>query len=190
MRDFSPDKNCVVDAWHSYEAEIRGYLTRHVPDARTAEDILQDTFVKAIKEGAGFCQLENPRAWLFRVARNNLTDFYRRDKPFVELDEGLAEDIVEIPAVETLSACLPRALRELSESDRNAVTLCDLQGVNQADYARVTGLSIPGAKSRIQRARKRLKQKLNDNCQVRFDDCGHVCCYVPQAERSTSGKSE
>ncbi len=179
-----PDKNCVVDAWRKHEAEIRGYLARHVPDARTAEDILQDTFVKAIKEGAGFCQLENPRAWLFKVARNNLTDFYRRNKPSTELDEEFTEDTVEIPAVETLSACLPRALRELSENDREALTRCDLQGVHQADYAEATGLSLAAAKSRIRRARERLKQKLKENCQVRFADSGHVCCYVPPTKSS------
>lgn len=185
-----PEKNCIIDAWHNYEAELRGYLTRHVSDARTAEDLLQDTFVKALTEGAGFCRLENPRAWLFRVARNKLTDFYRRNKPSIELPDDLADDVEEIPAVETLAACLPRALLELTEKDREAITICDLQGVNQADYARQAGISLPGAKSRIQRARQRLKEKLKENCQPRLDESGHICCYIPQGGLSTQEKPE
>ncbi len=172
--------NCIVDAWHGYEAEIRGYLTRQVGDARVAEDLLQDTFLKAIEQGARFCHLENPRAWLFRVARNRLIDLHRRNRPHIGIDADIAEEIEEIPAIETLTACLPRALRELDEKERKAITLCDLQGLTQSEYAAREGLSLPGAKSRVQRARKQLKQKLRDNCQIRFDDSGQVCCYTPR----------
>lgn len=173
--------NCVIEAWENHEAELRGYLTRQLRDAPLAEDILQDTFVKALGEGTGFCQLENPRAWLFRVARNRLVDFIRRHPvKFIELDQNLASQEPEIAAVETLSACLPRSLHELSREDCEAITLCDLEGMSQADYAKQKGLSLPAAKSRLQRARQRLKQQLNSACQVKYDESGNVCCFVPR----------
>jgi RNA polymerase sigma-70 factor (ECF subfamily) len=50
--------------------------------------------------------------------------------------------------------CLPRVLSELSAEDREAITLCDLQGMAQAEFARTTGLSLSAAKSRVQRARR------------------------------------
>ena len=62
--------------------------------------------------------------------------------------------------------------------DREVITQCDIQGLSQAEYARQAGLSLVATKSRIQRARVHLKQKLNNNCQIRFDDSGRVCCYV------------
>lgn len=171
--------NCIIAAWHNHEAELRGFLTRHLRDARLAEDLLQDTFVKALGQGIGFCTLENPRAWLFRVARNLLVDHRRHRKPFVDLDESIAHQEPEIPAVESLSACLPRALAALGVEDREAITLCDLEGLAQADFAHRKGLSLPGAKSRVQRARQRLKRQLSSACQVRFDEMGNVCCYTP-----------
>ena len=79
-----------------------------------------------------------------------------------------------------MAACLPRALSELSEEDREAITLCDLEGLNQEDYARMKSLTLPGAKSRVQRARKRLREHLSEACQVRFDEAGKVCCFVPR----------
>ncbi len=170
--------NCVVEAWHRHEPELRGYLTRQLGDPAEAEDLLQTTFVKAIAEGAGFCQLDNPRAWLFRVARNLLIDRVRRHRDTVAVDDNLSVPEEEIPAVESLAECLPHALQDLDTDDREAITLCDLEGMTQADYAAARGLSLPGAKSRVQRARKRLKQVLQDRCQVRFDEQGAVCCYA------------
>jgi len=169
--------NCVVAAWTNHEAEIRGYLTRQLGDARLAEDLLQDTFVKAMAAGAKFCSLENPRAWLFRVAKNCLIDHLRRKPDFVEIDDQVADHEKEIAAVVTLSSCLPTALALLSEEDREVISLCDLEGMNQAEYATRKSISVPGAKSRIQRARGKLKTQLNNVCQVQFDESGNICCF-------------
>lgn len=173
--------NCIISAWGNYEAELRGFLTRHLANATQAEDILQDTFLRAINEGARFCSLENPRAWLFRVARNQLIDqsrSYAFKKQSAELPEELPDDTDEIPAITTLDVCLPRALARLETEDREVIERCDLEGELQAHFAEDKGLSLAGAKSRIQRARKRLKAELVDLCKVNFDEAGNVCCYT------------
>lgn len=172
--------SCLTDAWQRHEAELRRWLRGHARDADEAEDLLQDVFLKAMRQDNKFCQLDNVRAWLFQVARNALTDRYRLARDSIELPDDLAAETDEPAAVESLSACLPRALAELPEEDREAITLCDLEGMNQADYARLKGLTLPGAKSRVQRARKRLREHLTSACQVRFDAAGKVCCFVPR----------
>jgi len=174
--------NCIVDAWARHEAELRGYLARHLKDARQSEDLLQDIFVKAIYQGKRFCELDNPRAWLFKVARNQLADCFRRDRNYDQVGDEIADVEVEIPAVETLAECLPRALKNIDCEDREAITRCDLQGMSQVDYAQLKSLTLPAVKSRVQRARKRLKLQLQTQCQIRFDDRGSVCCYVPVAD--------
>jgi len=178
--------NCVVDAWQKYEPELRGFVTHQVGDPATAEDLLQDAFLKAIAQGAGFCTLDNPRAWLFRVARNLLVDHHRRQRQMVEVDGNLSAPEVEIPAIISLSECLPHALGALSEEDREAITLCDLEGMKRADYAELKGLTLPGAKSRVQRARQRLKQALQERCNICYDETGAICCYVPQPPKKGS----
>jgi RNA polymerase sigma-70 factor (ECF subfamily) len=79
-----------------------------------------------------------------------------------------------------MTACLPRALAELSAEDCEVLSLCDLEGMTQEAYAELKGLTRPGAKSRVQRARKRLREHLATVCQVRLDDTGRVCCFVPR----------
>lgn len=173
--------NCVLDAWGKFESELRGFLVKQLRNPALAEDLLQDTFVKALAQGSGFCTLENPRAWLYRVARNGLIDQLRRQHRVVEdLPEELPYEEPVQAAVDDLASCLPRALGELASEDAEAIRLCDLDGMTQADYAKAKGISLPGAKSRVQRARRRLKEHLKQTCQVRFDETGQVCCFVPR----------
>lgn len=56
---------------------------------------------------------------------------------------------------------------------------CDLQGLRQEMYAETQGLTLSAVKSRLLRARQRLRVEIVNNCQVRFDENGHVCCHVP-----------
>ncbi len=175
--------NCLMSAWHRHEAELRAWLRGRMGNPEDAEDMLQELFLKALRQGKQFCEIDNARAWLFEVARNALADRLRLRKEQVELPEDLAQEIDEPIPVDTLAQCLPRTLAELSEEDREAITLCDLEGLNQEDYARMKGLTLPGAKSRVQRARKRLRDHLTGVCQVQFDAAGKVCCFVPRGSR-------
>lgn len=172
--------NCLMSAWHRHEGELRAWLRGRMGNSHDAEDLLQDLFLKAMRQDKQFCEIGNARAWLFEVARNAIADRLRLKKEQVDLPEDLVHETDEPAAVDSLAACLPRALSELSEEDREAITLCDLEGLSQEDYARLKGLTLPGAKSRVQRARKRLREHLTGACQVRFDAAGKVCCFVPR----------
>lgn len=170
--------NCVLSAWDLYERELRAWLSRRLDDPHEAEDVLQDLFVKALRQGTKFCDVADARAWLYEVARNTVVDRLRVRKEQVALPDDLVAEQEEMPAVESLAACLPRVLASLSAQDREAIMRCDMEGMRQEDYARLRGLSLSAAKSRVQRARKRLRAKLTEVCQVRFDAAGKVCCFV------------
>ncbi len=173
---------CVLQAWHRHEAELRGWLRHRLGNAHDADDLLQDLFLKAASRGVEFCSIRDARAWLFSVARNALVDRHRLARPTVELPEDLRhEPDPEPPVVDRLAeSCFLRVLSELAPEDREAITLCDLQGITQEEYARRKGLSTPGAKSRVQRARKRLRERLLQACSVRLDAEGRVSDFVPR----------
>jgi RNA polymerase sigma-70 factor, ECF subfamily len=172
---------CLLTAWQAHEGELRGWLRRRMPSTSDADDMLQDLFLRALRQRDRFCSVVNARAWLFTVARNAIADKLRLQRHLVELPDDLqAETSVESASVGALTACLPRVLSELSAIDREAVTLCDLEGLSQADFARRVGLTLAGAKARVQRARKRLRQQLTEACQVRFDQAGNVSDFVPR----------
>lgn len=171
---------CLLDAWLAHEAELLGYLRHHIRPPSEAEDVLHDLFLKALRQGERFCAVNNPRAWLFEVARNVVVDRARGVRSSEPLPEDLAAPEFELTVVDGLSACLPRVLTELAAEDREAIELCDLGGMTQGRFAELKGLSLPGAKSRVQRARQRLRAQLLQSCQVRLDETGAVCCFVPR----------
>lgn len=176
---------CLLDAWSAHEAELLRYLRHHLRQPAEAEDLLHDLFLKAVRQRERFCAVNNPRAWLFEVARNLLIDHARRTPRSAGWPgEGLTEPEAvaapedELAPVDLLSACLPRVLSELGSEDREALELCDLGGMTQQAFAEHKGLSLPGAKSRVQRARQRLRAQLLCACQVQLDEQGRVCGFV------------
>lgn len=173
-----PAFDCVLGAWHAHESEMRGFLIRRLADQSAAEDLLHEVFIRAMREGRDFCRLDNPRAWLFRVARNAAVDLERRKRPAISVDENLSDAEPAPLPVDALHQCLLNNLGRLSAPDREIIRCCDLDGQRQADYARAHGLGLSAAKSRLLRARARLRELLIENCDVRFDESGSVCCHV------------
>lgn len=173
---------CIVEAWREHAAELRGYLTRRLGDAASADDLLQDTFMKAIRQGGAFCRLDQPRAWLFQVARNAVIDRARMARPLDAWPDGdlAAPPTAERAPVDELDACVPHQLAGLPADDRQIIEQCDLRGIRQREFAQAHGLSLSATKSRLLRARRRLHEALTRECQVAFDDVGHVCCHLPR----------
>ena len=176
--------NCLDTAWKQHAAELRSWLRRRLPQAQDVDDMMQDLFIKALRQGSQFCSVQNARAWLFEVARNALADRLKCKREMVELPDDLPaadpEDAPEDAPVDSLTACLPRVLSELKPTDREAIVLCDLNGMSQADYAAHAGLHLSAAKSRLQRARQHLRERMTLACQVRMDGSGHVEDFVPR----------
>ncbi len=173
---------CILQAWQRHERELRRWMYARVDNREDADDLVQQVFEKALLQGKRFCSVDNARAWLFRVAKNTLIDWRRTHRESIDLVDSLPAEQPEYDAVDELSECLPRVLAELPPQDREAIVHCDLNGMPQARFARLKGLTLAGAKSRVQRARRRLRQTLERNCQVRRDETGKVCCFVPQEE--------
>ena len=168
-----------MTAWQQHEHELYGWLLKQSGSPMDADDLLQETFLRAIRQQGKFCAIENARAWLFDVARHLVIDKSRRLRPLLPLFDELAMQQGELDAVDSLAGCLPRVLEKLAQADRDILRHCDLEGMKQADYAARSGLTLAASKSRLLRARERLRQQLSLDCQVRLDSSGRVCCFTP-----------
>ena len=167
--------SCVALAWEAHETELRGYLRHRLASAAAADDLLQDVFVKAMRQGQGFCTLANPRAWLFQVARNALVDLARISRTVEPLpDELPAPEPESIAAVDELAECLASCMDQLSSEDAEILRACDLEGETTRAFAAARKLTLAAAKSRLLRARQRLRAQMTSSCQVRFDPDGRV----------------
>ncbi len=157
--------------WTRHHARIRATVARRVRDASAVDDIVQDTYLRAAR---GWSQLRSPErapAWLARVAANVVADHFRQRRPLTTAREPAAPEDADVLA--WAAQCLPAMLDELPEPFRDALRL-DLAGVTQREIARTSGISVSGAKSRVQRGRARLRERYLACCDVEVGAHGIV----------------
>jgi RNA polymerase sigma-70 factor, ECF subfamily len=169
-------------AWTDVASKLRGYIRTRVRDHAAAEDILQDVFLKAHTRIAQLQSQEKLEGWLFLIARNAVADHFRKSKPHEELPAELA---TEAPEAELESACgLREAFRRMIDGlpapYGQALTLTEFDGLTQKQLAERLGISLSGAKSRVQRGREQLKKALLDCCQLEFDRRGQIIDCTPK----------
>jgi RNA polymerase sigma-70 factor (ECF subfamily) len=167
--------------WHDFAEKLGQFIRSRVSDPATAEDILQDVFVK-IQERLS--QLHDPaklQSWIYLIARNAVIDHYRTRKQTAEVQETMVDDRErESDELNGLKASFHRMIHSLPEPYREAVILTELDGLTQKELAERLGISVSGAKSRVQRGRQQLKEMLLDCCRFEFDRRGGVLDCQPR----------
>jgi RNA polymerase sigma-70 factor, ECF subfamily len=176
---------CLLETWHLTESQLFRWLVKQCHSEDLAFDLLQETFLRALQQKQAFCEIENQKAWLFRVASHLLMDEWRHSQKFDIRDDEANLDRIEPPVniepIDSLAQCLPKALAMLSPDDRLIIERCDIHGESQQAFAEQYGLTLSAAKSRIQRARNKLRSILKENCQIRYDENQKVCCFFPSS---------
>jgi RNA polymerase sigma-70 factor (ECF subfamily) len=156
-----------------------------VADVNVADDIVQDVLLKVQSHIDRLPAEDRLPAWILRLARNAIVDHYRAravrvhdDIDAVTFAEPAAEE-EPLRVVRQLAACVARMIEKLPPPDREALELTNLRGLNQRELAERCGISLSGAKSRVQRARQRLQAMVLECCRVERDARGAVIDYVP-----------
>lgn len=181
-----PADRLAPPAWQSLRGELVRFVRARVGDEATADDIVHDVLLRALGELDGPQPPVHLRGWLYRVTRNAIVDHYRARRPDAELpDEESAppanEAADDASAEQELARCLEPLLATLPPSHREALTLAELDGLTQREVAVHAGLSLSGAKSRVQRARKMLRESILDCCRVEVDRRGGIVDFQRRA---------
>jgi RNA polymerase sigma-70 factor, ECF subfamily len=167
-----------------FHSQLRRFIAGRVPDADTAEDILQDVYLKIHSKLDGLREEDRLESWIYQVTRNAIIDYYRRARPQDDLSESLASPADDEPdAVAELASSVQGMLGCLDDKYRQALELTELQGLSQVELATRLDITVSGAKSRVQRARERLKEAFFDCCHFEFDRLGRVVAYHPNCEK-------
>jgi RNA polymerase sigma-70 factor, ECF subfamily len=172
--------------WEAFHTPLQQFIRRRVPDDPTAEDLLQEVFLKIHQHIGGLKDARQLESWLYRLTRNTIIDYYRTEHPTMSLDSvgdlALPEELPDDDIVSELLPSVRAMVYNLSPADRQALVLTEYHGLTQKEFGERLGLSISGAKSRVQRARERLKQELLDCCHFELDGRGHILDYQPRCD--------
>jgi RNA polymerase sigma factor (sigma-70 family) len=164
----------IFEAVEREQLRLRNFIRKRVPGEFDAEDILQDVFFELVEAYRLMKPVEQVGAWLFRVARNRITDFFRKKKPEafdVRGSDGEAfalEDLLPSPeagpeaeyARRVLLEELEAALDELPDEQRDVFVAHEIQGRSFKELAVETGVSVNTLLSRKHYAVLHLRERL------------------------------
>jgi RNA polymerase sigma-70 factor (ECF subfamily) len=187
-----PESVRTEEIWEAFHTPLLQFIRKRVADADLAEDILQEVFLKIHQQIASLKDVHKLESWVYQITRHAIIDTYRSRKPTTTLDtpevlqlpEELPDDDIEselFPSVRAMVNSLP-------EQDRQALILTEYRGLTQKELSERLGLSFSGARSRVQRAREKLKQMLLACCHFELDRRGHIinyqarCCCCTQKD--------
>jgi RNA polymerase sigma factor (sigma-70 family) len=167
----------ISDVVKREQSRLRNFIRRRVPDSRDAEDILQDVFYELVEANRLLMPIEHVTGWLFRVARNRITDLFRKKTPQSFSDTAIANDDDELLQLEDLLPSpadgpealyarrvlleeLELAVDELPKEQREVFVAHELEGRSFKEMAAETGVSLNTLLSRKRYAVLHLRERL------------------------------
>ena len=169
--------------------EFLGFLVRRLGDRDTAEDVLQQFYLRVVSRGPELRQAESVAAWLYTVLRTTLVDHYRREAARRRRDtdfalvQTLAEERWDAMPEGRVCACLNKVLPTLKPEYSDLLQRVDLRGAPPRQVAGDLALTPNNLRVRLHRARRALRRALFQSCR----DCTEPDCRIcEQARRQTA----
>jgi RNA polymerase sigma-70 factor (ECF subfamily) len=156
-----------------FHGELRNFVLKKVRDTALADDIVQDVFLKVYTKIDQLKESDKLLGWIYQIARHTITDHFRKHQKTVN-----PNDLKWESDSNTLNECVARCLKQLivtlPDKYKEAFQLSEIDNVSQIQLAERLGISYSGAKSRVQRARLLLKQKMQELLIIKTDAYGNV----------------
>jgi len=170
--------------WDRYSRRLGAFIRSRVENDAEAEDILQEVFIRIHRNLCCQEDWDKPESWIYQIARNLIIDHYRKRRTWVVLPDNLPAEpdwgewvnLEDDPEAQ-LALSLKELIDELPEPYRQALILTEYQGLSQKQLAESQDISLSGAKSRVQRARQKLRDMLLNCCHFELDRRGRVLDY-------------
>ncbi len=159
------DNAAFTELVRRHQARLRAFLRRLCGSDHLADDIAQETFIKAHERLSTFRGGASFRSWLYAIAYREFLQDRRREKAAARLKDALQSDATNIEssggAIENgLSMDLRRALLDLEETERATLLLCDAAGLSHSEAARVLNAPLGSVKTYIARGRTKMREAL------------------------------
>lgn len=168
--------------FQKYEHELLGFIRKQLKDTGESEEVLNQILMKIYQHCEKLPGVRNTRAWLYQITRNAIHDYFKESQRRQNLDEAaeLKEEADE-SLFQSLEPLVPAMIRMLPEEYGLPLKMSDLEGVPQKEIARKLGLSLSGAKSRIQRGREKLRALFFECCYLELDQRGVPVSFAVKA---------
>lgn len=168
------------EIWLKFSHPVKDFIRHQTHNSDITDDLLQEVFIKIHQNLHLLREEEKVAGWVFQIARNTVLNYFRSQKRNLENQELFVTEnesenaFKENNLNEMVGIWLEEFKKDLAPKYREAIQLVDIEGISQVELANRLGISVSGAKSRVQRGREQLKQKLIDCCPVKTDQYGNI----------------
>jgi len=159
--------------WSKTLQELKQFVYRKVNDLALAEDIVQDVILKVHFKLGQLKDKEKLAGWIYQITKNAITDHFRSKSKQIEFSDLNWESEAH-GLNDCVASCLSEMMETLPQKYRQALELTEIQNLSQTNLAEKLNISYSGAKSRVQRARQMLKEKMDQSYLIKTDSYGNV----------------
>ncbi|GIQ61241.1 RNA polymerase sigma factor SigZ [Flavobacterium collinsii] len=164
----------IFEVWEDYKSSLLGYVKKRIDDPDDAKDILQEVLLKSYQYCSNGKEVIYLKSWLYKITQNAILDYYKKTNNKRITDFDIKEEIEEQSLIGEASDYVKVLLRLIPDKYAKPLYMSDIEGVDQKLIAKQLQLSLPNTKSRIQRARVKLKDKFLECCIVGFNESGEM----------------
>ena len=170
----APDRDTEL-IWDTFSVRLLDFIKKHVGEVEAARDILQDVFEKIHLKKDTVKDNTKLVSWLFQLTRNSIVDHYRNKRNNrEELRETISEKRDDVAMFEELECCINPFLNQLSPEERDLIKRIDQEGNSQKELAAALGIPYASLKSKVQRARVKLKALFVQCCALELSSSGGI----------------
>lgn len=176
----------INEIWVEFSVPLKRFISKRISNSQDVEDILQDVYIKIYTNADSLINNTKIHAWVYRITRNAIVDYYRKKGTieFTELSDELeSEKDEDLSLNGEIAACIKKMIDSLPGKYKEAVLLTEFHNLTQKELSERIGLSLSGAKSRVQRGRKMLKEMLLGCCNLEFDQMGNIIDYKHKSSK-------
>lgn len=168
--------NTYTDAsalWSDYKNEMLFYILKKIKDKEKANDLSHEVLMKIYNSCCSNNEIRNVRSWMFQIAHNTTIDYLKKENKFTdEITDVIEKD--ENNSYQEVEELIKPLIKLLPEKYAVPLLLSDIEELKQAEVSKKINLSLTATKSRIQRARKLLKEKIIECCNLELDERGNL----------------
>ena len=174
--------------WNEFHKHLKLYIIWRIYSKNDADDILQEVFVKIHTNIGKLKEEKKLKSWIYRITRNTIIDYYRKNKSsLVVSDEYMNNLSYEYEPndqnLKEISKCIKPLIKSIPKKYQQAIEYTEFQGYTQKQLAEELGITTSWAKSRVQRAKTKIKEVLNKCCEIELDRQGGIVDYKSKGEK-------
>lgn len=168
-----------MKAYNEIYSIVTTYIHKLTSDKNIIDEVTQEVLIKVHQSLQTLQDEDKLTSWLKRIVYITLMDYYRREQSLLKQESftlTFTEESINEGNIEVLK-CIELLIEVLPKEERQLLIAVEIEGVKQTDYAKQHQLPVSTVKSRIQRARQKLKDTIKGNCFLTNDVYGNVVDY-------------